>query len=199
MSRFIALVNGSDSALLSTISDNNGRLVATYEPGVLVIDGDATTAQAVAGVAVVTAVSTLDGTLDTSSLALDDETLAVVTAWNRGFDADYVASLQSGYRAGESWNFPDGCLHSGVEGDESGTSLPGMGETPGGGDGPLVASSDGGQATDPGTGTTDPATGATDPGTGTTDPGTGDGTQIADNTDPQTGDPGDGSNDGGFA
>ena len=49
MSRFLAIVDASDPDLLSLIEQANGRVVIAGDGGVLVIDGDSDTAQAVGG------------------------------------------------------------------------------------------------------------------------------------------------------
>lgn len=170
MPRFIAVLNASNPQLAANIASANAEIVAAYEPGVLIISGDQAAADAVAGLQGVAAVSPLDGALDASALNLDAESASLVSSWNRGYDADYVAAVQAGYREGEVFDFPGGCLHSGVEGDETGGLLPG------GPTNPVPVASNGGQPTDPAAQPTDPSTQPTDP------------TQVADNSG-QTTDP----------
>lgn len=182
MSRFIAILNASNPDLLTSIENAGGQVVSVSEPGVVVIDGDQSVADAVSQIQAVQAVSPVDGSWDTSELSLGGDVAVLVNAWNTSLNADYQAALSDPYRAGEPWDFPNGC-----DPDNPGS---------GGGDGgPLVADSGDGTGTGTGTGTgagdttgTTDTTGAvasTDTGTGTTTgTGTGDttGTGFGDTT-----------------
>lgn len=100
----------------------NGRVVMAHEPGVLVIDGDEATADAVRQVQSVLAVGPLDQAWDTSSLGLSDDAVTVVASWNVRYSDDFIAAAKENYRAGEPWEFPDGCFRSGNEGESYASS-----------------------------------------------------------------------------
>ncbi|MDM7853471.1 hypothetical protein [Cellulomonas alba] len=199
MSRFIAILNASNPDLLTSIENAGGQVVSVSEPGVVVIDGDQSVADAVSQIQAVQAVSPVDASWDTSELSLGGDVAVLVNAWNTSLGADYQAALSDPYRAGEPWDFPNGC-----DPDNPGA---------GGDGGPLVADSGDGTGTGTGTGDTTgtgnttgstDTTGAvasTDTGTGDTSgtgsgdtTGTGDATsgQVASN-DPQPTDGGDGT------
>ena len=109
MSQFIALLNASDPDLLSNIENAGGFVVSVSEPGFVVVEGDQTVADSVAQLQAVQAVSPVDGTWDTSQLSLGDDVGTLVNAWNTSLGADYQAALSDPYRAGEPWDFPNGC------------------------------------------------------------------------------------------
>jgi hypothetical protein len=48
-----------------------------------------------------------------------DDAATVVASWNVRYSDDFVAAANENYRDGEPWDFPAGCFHSGIEGDES--------------------------------------------------------------------------------
>lgn len=142
MPRFLAILQASDPQLAAGIEAANGRIVAAHEPGVLIIDGDGTTADAVRQLQAVRAVGPVDGSWDVTDLDLDAATADIVGAWNRGYSEEFVAAANLNYRADEPWDFPGGCFHSGIEGDDSSPNPPSMGPPPdsGGDTGGLVAS-----------------------------------------------------------
>lgn len=182
MSRFMAVLNASNPQLVADIEAANGRIVMAHEPGVLVIDGDSATAETVGQLQSVAAVGPVDQAWDTSSLGLSDDVATVVASWNVRYSDDFVAAASENYRGGEPWDFPGGCFHSGIEGDDN--PLPPDADT----GGALVADNGQTGTTDQGTtgttGTTDQGT--TDTGsTGSTDTG-----QLADNTGTGTTDQG---------
>lgn len=176
MSQFIAVLNASDPDLLTNIENAGGTVVSAFEPGVLVVEGDQTVADAVAHMSAVQGVSPVDGAWDISELGLSDDAGFMVSAWNTSLSDQYVAARSDPDRAGEAWEFPGGCDPSGWD-DNNG--------------GPMVADNGDGTTGDGTTGTT---------GDGTTGGGTtGDGSTgtVASTDPPADGGWGDGWDTGG--
>ena len=115
MSRFLVVANASDPEIATTIDSAGAEIVSAFEPGVLVVDGDDNSRQAVSQLASVSAVSDLDGSVDVSGLSLDDAATAAVDAWNGRFDPGLIAA-KADFQPGDAWNAPGGSFVD-VEGD----------------------------------------------------------------------------------
>lgn len=113
MAEFMIVLDATDeglAAVQSALAQNNGSVIALFDPVILIADGDDTTVSAVTGVVPGVRAVAYDQPMDVEALGLDEASAVIASGWNLRFTADYQSEKASRPQDGESWNLLGDCV-----------------------------------------------------------------------------------------
>jgi hypothetical protein len=113
MAEFMIVLDGTDEGLVAVqdaLSQNNGSIIAVFDPVILIGDGDDTTVTAVSAITPGVRAVGYDHPVDVESLGLDEASAFIASGWNTRFNADYEAEKASRPGDGESWTMLGDCV-----------------------------------------------------------------------------------------